>query len=203
MAAAGLWTTPTDLAKWAIALQRAFEGRSTTLMSQASAKAMVTPGLGNWGLGVEVDGAGDALHFSHGGDDWGFKAQLVGYLTGGRAVVVMANGDDGMVVAQSLIQAVAREYGWKGLEPKVVESVALGDAAKQEVVGSYGHGRVVISVEGPRVIGMNGDFRFELIPQGADRFILDFNGEPGVLKRGPDGRIIAVEAAGIMIDRDP
>ena len=117
-AAAGLWTTPTDLAKWAIALQRAYAGQATPLMSRATAKAMLTPGLGKWGLGIGVDGEGDTLRFSHGGDDWGFKAAMVGYLTGGRAVVVMTNGDAGFTVIEPLVRAVAREYGWKGLEPE-------------------------------------------------------------------------------------
>ncbi len=118
-AAAGLWTTPTDLAKWAIALQNAYAGRPSRLMSKTSARTMLTPGLGKWGLGIEVEGAGDTLRFAHGGDDWGFKAGMVGYLSGGRAIVVMANGDGGLAVIEPLIQAVAREYGWKGLEPKI------------------------------------------------------------------------------------
>jgi hypothetical protein len=103
MAAAGLWTTPTDLGKWAMALQRAYDGRSTTLMSQASAKAMLTPGLGSWGLGVQVEGSGDDLRFSHGGDDEGFKTELVGYLTGGRAIVAMGTGDDAEAILQPLL----------------------------------------------------------------------------------------------------
>ncbi len=118
MAAAGLWTTPIDLAKWAIALERAYDGRPSALMSQATARAMLTPGLGHWGLGIEVEGEGDSLRFSHGGDDWGFKAVLVGWPKGGRAIVVMANGDDAIAVESAVAEAVAREYGWRGLEPK-------------------------------------------------------------------------------------
>ena len=120
MAAAGLWTTPSDLARWAIALQQANDGRSARLMSQASARAMLTPGLGEWGLGVEVDGADgppDALRFSHGDDDWGFKAFLVGYMNGGRAIAVMANGDDGMAVVQALTSAIARTTAGKASSP--------------------------------------------------------------------------------------
>jgi CubicO group peptidase (beta-lactamase class C family) len=118
MAAAGLWTTPSDLAKWAIALQRAYDGRPSPLLSQSMARQMLTPGLGDWGLGIEVQGEGPSLRFSHGGDDWGFKAELVGWFTGGRAIVIMANGDGAITVEASLLQAIAREYGWAGLEPK-------------------------------------------------------------------------------------
>jgi CubicO group peptidase (beta-lactamase class C family) len=118
MAAAGLWTTPSDLAKWAIALQRAYAGERSPLMTQASARAMLTPGLGDWGLGIQVQGQGETLRFSHGGDDWGYKAQLVGWLSGGRAIVVMANGDGAIAVEEALLRAIAREYGWNGLEPR-------------------------------------------------------------------------------------
>jgi CubicO group peptidase (beta-lactamase class C family) len=203
MAAAGLWTTPTDLAKWAIALQEAYDGRSTRLMSEASAKAMLTPGLGNWGLGVEVQGAGDTLRFLHGGDDVGFKTELVGYLTGGRAIVVMGNGDDADVVMRQLMQAIARDYGWRGLEPKVIDAVTLSEAQRREMAGSYNHRQVVVTVEGSTLIGAVGDRHFELIPVGHDHLIAIVDGaQPLSMTRGPDGKVNGLEA-GVILKRDP
>ena len=117
MAAAGLWTTPEDLVKWALALQRAYAGQGSALMSAASARAMLTPGLGHWGLGIEVVGDGHGLRFSHGGDDAGFKTQIIGWMSGGRAIAVMSNGDASVGVERSLLQAIAREYGWGDVDP--------------------------------------------------------------------------------------
>jgi hypothetical protein len=205
MAAAGLWTTPTDLAKWAIALEDAYNGPSTRLMSQATAREMLTPGLGGWGIGVAVAGSGEDLNFSHGGDDWGFKANLVAWPKGGRAVVAMANGDDGMVVVMELMQAVAREYGWKGLEPVVVEKVALTPEQTREVTGAYGHGAAVISASGEGFsIAYQGQ-KAELVPIGPDRFLADPGGGNVSVKlnRDADGKVASLSALGVTLGRDP
>lgn len=205
MAAAGLWTTPTDLAKWAIAVERAYEGSSTRLMSQASAREMLTPGLGNWGVGVGLGGSADDFHFDHGGDDWGFKANLMAWPKGGRAVVAMANGDDGMVVVVELMQAVAREYGWKGLEPLIIEAVKLSAAQVNELVGSYGHGVAIISAEGADLhIAYQGS-KVELIPRGGDGFVADPGRASVAVKvdRDPAGKVKSLSALGLTLSRDP
>jgi CubicO group peptidase (beta-lactamase class C family) len=205
MAAAGLWTTPTDLAKWAIGLSRAYTGASTKLMSHASAKAMLTPGLGHWGLGVEVGGAGNDLWFRHGGDDAGFNANLIAWPNRGRVLVAMTNSDDGIVVATELMQAVAREYGWKGFEPTQVHVVALTEAQLKEITGSFGHGLVVISANGADLALTYGGARVDLLPQGADAFIADPAGANVAVKLGrdADGRISNIQAIGLTFARDP
>jgi CubicO group peptidase (beta-lactamase class C family) len=205
MAAAGLWTTPTDLASWAIALSRAYNGEPSALMSRASARAMLTPGLGHWGLGVEVMGDGADLYFHHSGDDAGFNANLIGWPEGERAIVVMTNSDDGLLVATELIQAVAREYGWKGLEPRVIAPATLTQAQVAEVAGSYGHGMVVISANGGKLGLIYGGVSVDLIPLGADDFVADPAGANVSLKvgRGPGGKVSTVAAMGLTIARDP
>ncbi|MDR3512713.1 MAG: serine hydrolase [Caulobacteraceae bacterium] len=117
MAAAGLWTTPSDLARWMLAIQDAYAGRSAKIISQATAAAMLTPAQGEWGLGVEVQGQGDGLLFTHGGSNQGYKGMFLGYARGGRGVVVMTNGDGGGPVAIELVAAVIRAYGWPEQPP--------------------------------------------------------------------------------------
>ena len=56
LAAAGLWTTPTDVARFAVALQSAWAGRDTSVLSQSTTMQMLTPGLGDYGLGPIVRG---------------------------------------------------------------------------------------------------------------------------------------------------
>jgi CubicO group peptidase (beta-lactamase class C family) len=58
-AAAGLWTTPTDLAHFAIAVQQAYAGESESMLSQEMAEAMLTPDENDWGLGPGIMGGGD------------------------------------------------------------------------------------------------------------------------------------------------
>lgn len=58
MAAAGLWTTPSDLARFAIELQQAYAGKSKKILSREMVKQMLTKQTGGWGLGITVSGDG-------------------------------------------------------------------------------------------------------------------------------------------------
>ncbi len=110
-AAAGLWTNPTELARLALSLQAAWRGESGRVLSPDMTRAMLTPGLGSWGLGFGIQEEGPP-RFVHGGSNHGFKAQFEAFVDGGRGVVVMTNGDQGSELAQEIVQAVSRVYQW-------------------------------------------------------------------------------------------
>jgi CubicO group peptidase (beta-lactamase class C family) len=117
MAAAGLWTTASDLARYAIEVQKAFAGQSDRILSKAMAAEMLKPGgLGGYGLGPGVGGKPESPHFSHGGVDEGFVASLVAY-NRGDGLVVMTNGMNGGQIASELQRTIAREYGWPDFGP--------------------------------------------------------------------------------------
>jgi hypothetical protein len=111
MAAAGSWTTPTDLALLAVELQNSLAGKSNKIISQEMAAQMLSRQFGKWGLGPAVEVRGEVIEFSHGGVDEGFEAQWTAF-SDGRGVVVMTNGDRGVSLAMEIIRSVAREYGW-------------------------------------------------------------------------------------------
>ncbi len=111
MAAAGLWTTPTDLARFAIEIRRAYKGLSDRLLSQAMAKAMLTRQLGDYGLGCALPSAG-VFRFQHGGGNEGYRCFLVLSVETGDGVAVMTNGDAGDVVFNAIIAAIGAAYGW-------------------------------------------------------------------------------------------
>jgi CubicO group peptidase (beta-lactamase class C family) len=202
MAAAGLWTTPTDLAKWAIALARAYNGEESPLTSEESAKTVLAPGLGDWGIGIEVKGARDDLRFDHDRDDWGFKTDLVAWPKGERAIVAMANGDGGGEIIDEFRAAVAREYGWKGEEPEVIEAASLTPERMQEVVGSYAHVVSVSLDEGVLHATYQG-MPIELLPLGRDKFLaLTSGGVPVSFNRDADGKIASLSALGQTFARD-
>jgi CubicO group peptidase (beta-lactamase class C family) len=113
MAAAGLWTTPRELAKYVIAIQNAnLEG--SHLLSPQLTHAMLTPGMNNQGLGLAI--TPDGLRFGHNGADEGFQAQITGFLDGRGGIVVMTNSDNGGRLAQELILTLRDLYLWPGIK---------------------------------------------------------------------------------------
>jgi CubicO group peptidase (beta-lactamase class C family) len=115
MAAAGLWTTPTDIARYIVAIQNAWAGRDNSLLEKETVDEMLTPVRGNQGLGPLVDGYRG--RFGHGGINEGFGCLFTAFYDRGEGVVVMTNSNDGEILAREIIHAVGTEYGWPGFEP--------------------------------------------------------------------------------------
>ena len=112
MAAAGLWTTPTDLAKFAIEIANSRNGKSNKILSEKMATQMLTPTMdARVGLGFFMDKKVPA-QFGHDGADEGFQALLSMNYQTGNGFAIMANSDFGIATASWLARAVAREYGW-------------------------------------------------------------------------------------------
>ena len=117
MAPAGLWTTPTDLAKFAIEIQETLAGRGHHVVSQATARQYVTEQKSRYGLGVGLQSAGPALRFGHGGRDEGFDALLMAGAESGDGVVVMINANDNSPMKERIGDYVSRLWGFAGASP--------------------------------------------------------------------------------------
>jgi len=116
-AAAGLWTTPSDLAKLAIEVQEAARGPKGRVLAQASAREMTAPvGTGPYAVGFGVEQRGQGWYFAHGGSNWGFRAHLVAHVRKGYGLVVMTNGDAGGGLIAEIEARVASAYGWDSLD---------------------------------------------------------------------------------------
>jgi CubicO group peptidase (beta-lactamase class C family) len=108
-AAAGLWTTPTDLAKFAIEVQLATAGRSKKVLSPVIAREMITPvGVGTYAVGFSIVKQGEGWYFGHGGSNWGFQC-----------AVIMTNGDAGGALINQIRQLIQREYKWDTLDQPI------------------------------------------------------------------------------------
>jgi CubicO group peptidase (beta-lactamase class C family) len=144
MAAAGLWTNASDLARWAIALSRSYRGERGGVLSTSMAKQMVSKqmhqqapyGNGYWGLGVSVAGEGDSLSFLHNGRDEGFVADMFMWPNRGRGFVIMMNGVQGGLMGE-VERAFAEEYGF-GAQARIPRQPVATTAAKLgEYAGRY------------------------------------------------------------------
>ncbi|HEX8360840.1 MAG TPA: serine hydrolase domain-containing protein [Longimicrobium sp.] len=135
MAAAGLWTTPSDLLKWAMEIAAARDGRSGRVLSKPTAVAMLTPQKGASGLGPSLGGRGDGFYFSHGGANAGFRAQLIYFPETGQGAAVMTNGEGGDRLAREILLALSAAYGWPGYGE--IRPLAISPDALDRYTGAY------------------------------------------------------------------
>ena len=118
-AAAGLWTTPTDLAKFLIEVQRTLagplapKGPAGRVLSRPTMLEMVTPvGVGPFAVGFQVGKEGEGWYFSHGGSNWGFQCHMIAHRLKGYGLVLMTNGDNGGALMQELRRRIQQAYKW-------------------------------------------------------------------------------------------
>ncbi|HVL68747.1 MAG TPA: serine hydrolase domain-containing protein [Vicinamibacterales bacterium] len=119
LAAAGLWTTPADLATLGIEIQKALLGRSSVL-SRAAALELVSPvGTGQFAVGFAVERRGEGWYFMHGGSNWGFQCNLVLHRLKGYGFAIMTNSDSGGALIRELEARIAAAYNWDSLDKPV------------------------------------------------------------------------------------
>ena len=119
-AAAGLWTTATDLAMFLIEVQRTLEGQSTRVLTRANMLEMVTPvGVGPYAVGFQVTKQGEGWYFGHGGSNWGFQCNMIAHRIKGYGLVVMTNSDSGGALMQTLLRGIPQAYKWDILDQPI------------------------------------------------------------------------------------
>jgi len=193
-AAAGLWSTPSDLARVAIAVQQAEGGTSDKILSQRTASSMLTRGLGEYGLGFFVENLGDRTSFSHEGGTEGYRSQLYGYTRAGQGVVVMTNSNNGAALINEILCSIAAEYAWP--EFKVVEKVSIPAdfTINSHLVGEYRllDKTAYIITEGDHLYFQSelfGHNRMELFPESKTEFFMTAQDMSIRVEHEADGRV--------------
>jgi CubicO group peptidase (beta-lactamase class C family) len=116
-AAAGLWTTPSDLARFAVEVQKTLHGEGGRVIKRASALEMVSPvGVGDYAVGFEMRKMGQGWYFAHGGGNWGFTCYLLAHVSNGYGVVVMSNGAEGGPLLSALVTLIQQADKWDALD---------------------------------------------------------------------------------------
>lgn len=132
MAAAGLWTTPSQLIQYAIEIQNISQNKSDGLLQYTTVEEMLTPGMNDHGLGP---GIGE-FTFGHGGADEGFRAQLTAWKEQPTALMIMVNSDNGKIMRE-LQLAIAEEYDLPGFTPNVKHVADIPSEQLSKYAGTY------------------------------------------------------------------
>ncbi len=153
MAAAGLWTTPSQLVLWAKEIQQIQQTQKDGLLKVETVNEMLTPGMNDHGLGPSMS----EHTYGHGGADEGFRANLVVWKKHPVAVVVMVNSDNGSIM-QELILSIAKEYDLPGFEPNTRKVIIKSIEERNHMVGTYqfpelGEANVAIKENGLEIDG--------------------------------------------------
>ena len=137
-AAAGwMWSTPTDLMRWAIGIAESRTGKPGTILSRKIATEMLTVQKDQYGLGPVLEGSGPAFRFSHGGNNPGYTAQLTYFPETGQGAAIMVNTGTADILIEELTRAIAKEYNWPALQPSTIKPAVLNEKAIGQVTGKY------------------------------------------------------------------
>lgn len=171
----GLWSTPSDLARYAIQVQHALAGAPDALITARTARLMLTPRLGHYGLGVIVGDDPDHPWFTHNGGNYGFPCLFVAYDRGDGAVI-MSDGQNGFELETDLLRSIAQEYHWPDFGPLRYRTMSVGIKTLDRLVGAYrlsSDGFAVISRKGNRLFLQTSSLgRQPMYPLSARQFVV-------------------------------
>lgn len=177
MAAAGLWTTPADLARLAIEVADAYHGKSRHGLRREIIQEMFARPLNNYGLGFQLNGRGSSLSFGHGGSNRGYQSRLFMYAHKGMGAVVMTNSDNGQPLIDEILRAISSVYGWDDFRQVKKSITPLDPSIFRRYEGEYrirgvdSNVMITLYVENHRFMATLWDgTTIELFPETETRF---------------------------------
>ncbi len=136
-AAAGLWTTPTDLVKYCLDVQEGMAGNESEVLSADVVQKMVSKHKNDWGLGPSLGAEGDSLSFGHGGKNRGFSNNMRAFAHLGEGAVIMTNADNGTKLMGEIMRAISEYYDWGWAPANVVKKMPMSKEQLQAFKGSF------------------------------------------------------------------
>ncbi|MBK8051735.1 MAG: serine hydrolase [Saprospiraceae bacterium] len=137
-AAAGLWTTPTDMCKFIIEIQKSLMGTSNKIINQKNTELMLTPYIDERSaLGFFVDDIKGHKYFSHEAGNWGFSGAYYGSMKDGYGVAIFINSENDQIIKE-LGNNVIEVYNWGGFDKKEKrKTVVVQDNTSNQYLGAY------------------------------------------------------------------
>jgi CubicO group peptidase (beta-lactamase class C family) len=196
-AAAGLWTTPSDLARFFCELALAQAGRSARLLPQELAAAMVSPQTApHQGLGIFLGGEGEDRWAGHSGSNEGYICDATIFLDRGFGAVAMTNGQNGDDLVPEVFRSIASEYGWPNYLPRLPEATTLAESHLRSLAGSYqlpgGHSWALEIIDGTLHLRPHEQQPIALVPKGPSAFFATVVNAEVTFEAGDDGTVTSL-----------
>jgi CubicO group peptidase (beta-lactamase class C family) len=178
MAAAGLWTNPTDLLKYALEVQNSVQNKSNKILSKKMTIEMLTPQMESHGLGPGLGGRNSSATFSHGGSNAGYRCYFQAFSHGGQGVAIMTNSDNGDALMGEILRSFSSIYSWDNYKPLRKKLVDLEENILDELAGDYlmkveeNELLVHIEVNDKHLTGTQDwdNFTFDMLPESESLF---------------------------------
>jgi CubicO group peptidase (beta-lactamase class C family) len=114
MAAAALWTTATDIARFVIELQLSLRGESNRVLTKENVELLLTEVMNDYALGFGLRRLHGQEFFWHAGANDGFRGGMLGHMSLGHGVVVQTNSDNGNDLTEAVIELIGKREHWPG-----------------------------------------------------------------------------------------
>ncbi|KZN44335.1 serine hydrolase domain-containing protein [Pseudoalteromonas luteoviolacea] len=197
--AAGLWTTPLDLAKYVIAVQNARKGTTTGPITPKLVDNMLSLHLGGMGLGPMLKNEKQGLVFHHSGKSAGFSNRFHAYVDKADGMIIMTNGDSARPVVSQLQNAISAHFNWDLSAHIEVTPYAMNNAKRADLVGEYAWERD--NSKRMRIVKKEDEFeidnlfeggQFKFIAEAPDTLISTSTGVKVNIETNPQGKVTAI-----------
>ena len=155
LAAAGLWTTPSDLMVFASKIQQSARGTDNRFLDQTTATEMLTPQMKPVGIGFFLGGGDAVTTFGHGGANAGFRADLFAHINTGDGIAIMTNSDNGGALIEEIKNRAAEIYGWPEIYPNIKTIAPFSEGLQSSFVGTYEIKKPILAMLNIRIDGEN------------------------------------------------
>lgn len=200
LAAGGLWSTPTDLARFVTEIVRANTGLSTAVLNKELAGLMLTPQFRNWGLGFSINGN----TFSHSGSCEGFRIIMLYHKDKNQGVIMMTNAENGDNLMREIVNSIAKIYGWSNFSPRERETYPLSEDIYKKYRGKYEvnpNFQIEIRYEESLLkVYMNNELRTILYPETEKKFFILEDRHTYTFITNDNGEAVGISILGITPD---
>lgn len=173
-AAGGIWTTPTDLAKFLIALFKDHYSETNIILSKKMTDSVFAKTSARLGFAKIYDDTGEGVLIEHWGSNTGFTSYMVASVAKKQGLIIMTNSDNGIRLMSYIARSVALAYDWEFLQPRVFEPITLKESDLKPFVGKFTGGNEILEFtirQGKLCLTDNQNSLLGLIPVGENLFI--------------------------------